>query len=84
MGGSPREQILAAIDRSSPGSGHTFRIGEILHELSATADQTFAENTLRTQRTSRLPGDAPDRSGNHQRHLERVDRGIRAVSAIER
>lgn len=75
MGGKAREQILAAIERISPGSGGTFTISDVLQELRSQGSD-LAESTIRTHITSRMCGDAPDHHGTTYDDLERVDRGV--------
>lgn len=75
MGGTAREQILAAIDRISPGSGDTFTISDVLQELRSQGSD-LAESTIRTHITSRMCGDSPDHHGTTYDDLERVDRGV--------
>lgn len=75
MGGTAREQILAAIDRISPVSGDTFTVSDVLEELRSQGSD-LAESTIRTHITSRMCGDAPDHHGTTYDDLERVDRGV--------
>lgn len=75
MGGTAREQILAAIDRMGAGSGGTFTIEDVLDELRSQGSD-LAESTIRTHVTSRMCGDSPDNHGTTYDDLERVDRGV--------
>lgn len=75
MGGTAREQILAAIGRIRSRSGDTFTITEVLDELRSQGS-SLAESTIRTHITSRMCGDSPDHHGTTYDDLERVDRGV--------
>lgn len=75
MGGTAREQILAAIERISSGSGDTFTVSDVLDELRAQGTD-LAESTVRTHITSRMCGDSPDHHGITYDDLERVERGV--------
>ena len=74
MGGTAREQILAAIERIAP-AGRTFTIPEVVNELRASGSD-LAETTVRTHISSRMCGDSPDHHGTTYDDLERVDRGV--------
>lgn len=74
MGGTAREQILAAVKRiGSPRD--TFTVSDVLDELRAQGSD-LAESTVRTHITSRMCGDSPDNHGTTYDDLERVDRGV--------
>jgi tRNA threonylcarbamoyladenosine modification (KEOPS) complex Cgi121 subunit len=75
MGGTAREQILAAIERIGSGSGDTFTVAEILEELRSQGSD-LAESTVRTHITSRMCGNSPDHHGTTHDDLERVGRGV--------
>jgi tRNA threonylcarbamoyladenosine modification (KEOPS) complex Cgi121 subunit len=75
MGGTAREQILAAIDRIRSRPGDTFTVADVLDELRAQGTD-LAESTIRTHITSRMCRNAPDHHGITYDDLERVDRGV--------
>lgn len=75
MGGTAREQILAAINRIRSGPGDTFTVADVLDELRAQGTD-LAESTIRTHITSRMCRNAPDHHGTTYDDLERVNRGV--------
>jgi hypothetical protein len=75
MGGTAREQILAAIERITSRPGQTFTVSEVLDDLRAHGSE-LAESTIRTHVTSRMCIDSPDHHGTTYDDLERVDRGV--------
>jgi len=75
MGGTAREQILAAIGCIRPRSGDTSTIAEVRDELRSQGSD-LAERTIRTHITSRMCGDSPDHHGTTYDDLKRVDRGV--------
>ncbi len=75
MGGTAREQILAAIERICSGPNDTFTVSDVLDTLRAQGTD-LAESTVRTHVTSRMCGDSPDHHGTTYDDLERVDRGV--------
>lgn len=75
MGGTAREQILAAIERIRPRRGDTFTIADVLDDLRSQGSD-LAESTIRTHITSRMCGDSPNHHGTTCDDLERVDRGV--------
>lgn len=75
MGGTAREQILAAIGHITSETRSAFTVGEVLAELKARATE-LADSTIRTHITSRMCGDSPDHHGTTYNDLERVGRGV--------
>lgn len=80
MGGTAREQILAAIDGITTGPADSFTVSEILAELRSSGTD-LAESTIRTHVTSRMCGDSPDNHGTTYDDLERVGRGVYRLRA---
>lgn len=75
MGGTAREQILAAIERISLAPGDTFTVSDVLRELRARGTN-LAENTVQTHIRSRMCGNSPDHHDTTYNDLERVGRGM--------
>jgi len=74
MGGTAREQILAAVEHITRRGDGTFTAQEVIEELHAR-DTNLADSTIETHIRSRMCADAPDNHGTTYDDLERVERG---------